>query len=83
MAGLNGVEPRREAPDVGVRRLSHCGGASRPGLVHPKRGYLGTMRDLGDGVGDRLRAISAVTDASIGHLDVDDLLVELLGRNKE
>ena len=29
---------------------------------------------------DRLRAIAVVTDSAIGHLDVDDLLVELLAR---
>jgi serine phosphatase RsbU (regulator of sigma subunit) len=29
---------------------------------------------------DRLRAIASVTDTAIGHLDVDDLLVELLER---
>src|SRR4051794_19829479 len=28
---------------------------------------------------ERLRAIAAVTDAAVGHLDVDDFLVELLG----
>jgi serine phosphatase RsbU (regulator of sigma subunit) len=35
---------------------------------------------LGSTVEDRLRAIEAVTDATLSHLDVDDLLTELLER---
>ncbi len=34
----------------------------------------------GSTVEDRLRAIEAGTDAALGHLDVDDLLAELLDR---
>jgi len=40
------------------------------------------MYDVSQAAGaeDRLRDLQAVTDASLGHLDVDDLLVELLDR---
>ncbi|HEY6424538.1 MAG TPA: hypothetical protein VIY28_15080, partial [Pseudonocardiaceae bacterium] len=32
---------------------------------------------------DRLRRIESVTDAALGHLDVENLLVELLDRVRE
>jgi serine phosphatase RsbU (regulator of sigma subunit) len=44
---------------------------------------MSAMGEQPDGTGERLRRLEAVTDAALSHLDLDELLTELLDRVRE